>query len=58
MYSYILIISMLIHGTPKEIGREPCYDLHACNVRADEIEYDYGNKGIYNIIIECKREMK
>jgi len=49
---------MLVHGTPKEIGREPCYDLHACNVRADEIEHDYGSKGIYNVIIECRREMK
>jgi hypothetical protein len=56
--SYILVISMLIQGVPHMIGTEYCYDLHACNVRADEIERDYGDKGIYNVVIECKREMK
>ena len=55
MINYIMVISMLVNGHVKEIGREIHPDLHSCNLSGHVKEIEYGSKGVYNIIIECRK---
>lgn len=55
MISYIMVVSLIVGGQVKEIGREIYPDLHACNVSGHVKQVEFGSKGMYNIIIECRR---
>jgi hypothetical protein len=50
-----MIISILVSGHVEPIGMEYYPDLHECNISGHMKELEYGSKGIYNVIIECRK---
>ena len=58
MISYIMVISLIVSGQAKEISREIYPDLHACNVSGHVKEVEFRSKGMYDIIIECRKVVK
>jgi len=58
MISYIMVISLVVSGQVKEIGREIYPDLHECNIAGHVKEIEFSSKGMYNIIIECRKVIK
>jgi hypothetical protein len=58
MISYIMVISLVVGGQVKEIGREIYPDLHECNIAGHVKEIEFSSKGMYNIIIECRKVIK
>jgi len=58
MINYIMVVSILVGGHVEEIGREIYPDLHECNIAGHVKEIEYGSKGMYNIIIECRKAVR
>jgi hypothetical protein len=53
--NYLMVISMIVSGHIKPIEMEYYTDLHQCNIAGHIKEVEYGSKGIYNVIIECRK---
>jgi hypothetical protein len=53
-----MVISLIVSGQVKEIDREIYPDLHECNIAGHVKEVEFRSKGMYDIIIECRKVVK